>query len=110
MLFILLTTHPFTPLTAQEHRVWIKKVNEGDSVTFKFWFKESNELVFIQEGKELGRVKFEAYQTKYFSFREWHRFPMVRFCNENGVFKMWLLSKETFQNFVCSGEEISLGI
>jgi len=83
-------------------------VNEGDSVTFKFWFRECNDLSFVQDGKELKKVRFEADQTRYFSFREWDRFPMVRFCNENGVLKMWFLNRETFDEFECSGEEVEL--
>ncbi len=115
-LALFLTSHLFTPLTIQaqelnpQHRIWIKRVNEGDSVTFKFWFRESNELRFIQDGKELKRVKFEDGQTRYFSFQEWHRFPMVRFCNENGILNMWFLNRDTFEEFECSGQEVQITI
>ena len=101
-----------TSLSNQQinHRIWIKRVNDGDSVTLQFWFRHSGVLKFIQDGKELRRVRFEDDQTRTFSFQEWHRFPMVRFCDQDGDLSMNFLSNETFDQFECAGSEIKITI
>jgi len=114
-LFFLLIFHLFTPSTIFAnkevlHRVWIDRVDHGDGVRFKFHFKESNDLVFVENGKEIKRITFAKNETKLFSFQEWDRFPMVRFCNNDGTLSMYFLTKKSFNDFDCKGTEVELSI
>ena len=111
----LLLFHLFTPLTTngqipnEPHRIWIKKVNEGDSISFRVWFKEANKLVFKQQGgKILDVLEFRSNEARNFSLKEWNSFPMVRFCNDKGMLIMWLLDRESFTEFKCEGIEVVL--